>query len=389
MRQLFVLWALVGLLAPWSAQAYPWMIRHGYASCAACHADPSGSGLLTPYGRAQSELLLAATYGKTKEDVSPSTNFLFGAVPLPDWLNLGLSFRGGALVNKVPSAAAAVRPLQMASDLRGLATLGQFRVGASVGFAARRARLAALTSSETNNLVSREHWLGWANEEGTVFARAGRVNLPFGLRNAEHVTWVRERTRTDTNEHQQYGATLAYNGENVRGEVMAIAGNYLVNPDAYRERGYAGYLEWSPSTNLAVGVSSLTTRARYDIDTVEPGFWRQAHGVFGRWAVVQPVVVMAEADVLVNSSREQSAAMGYTGLLQVDVEPVQGLHLLVSGEALRPVRGVGTNLGAGLGVGFVFLPQVELRFDGYARNLASTSGGTNTLTILSQLHFSL
>ncbi|MBP9112990.1 MAG: hypothetical protein KBF88_09300, partial [Polyangiaceae bacterium] len=42
------------------ARAYPWMIRHEYTSCNACHADPSGGSLLTEYGRAQGVTLLAS-----------------------------------------------------------------------------------------------------------------------------------------------------------------------------------------------------------------------------------------------------------------------------------------------------------------------------------------
>jgi hypothetical protein len=390
MRQALVgMLLLFGLFASPRAEAYTWMIRHGYSSCAACHADPSGAGLLTAYGRAQSELLLAATYGKKKEEVSPSTGPIFGAVTPPDWLLLGLSFRGGALVNQAGAAVPTVRPVQMASDIRAQATFGQFRANASLGFALRRARLAALTPTEANNLVSRDHWLGWDNENQTLLVRAGRINLPFGLRNVEHTAWVRERTRTDTNEHQQYGVAVAYNGEGLRGELMGIAGNFLLNPDVYRERGYSGYVEWSPRTNLALGVSSLATRAAYDVDTRQPDFWRQAHGVFGRWAVGGPVVLLGEADLLVNSAREQGMGLGYTGLLQADIEPVQGLHVILSGEALRTVGGVGTNVGGSLGLAFVFLPQVELRVDGVARRLATDTGGTNTLSILSQLHLSL
>ena len=40
------------------------MIRHDYTGCATCHADPSGGGLLTLYGRAQSDLLLRMRYGE-------------------------------------------------------------------------------------------------------------------------------------------------------------------------------------------------------------------------------------------------------------------------------------------------------------------------------------
>ena len=51
--------AALGLLAlvtvfAWtrSAEAYAWMIRHDYAGCNQCHADPSGGGLLTAPARA-------------------------------------------------------------------------------------------------------------------------------------------------------------------------------------------------------------------------------------------------------------------------------------------------------------------------------------------------
>ncbi len=33
--------------------------------------------------------------------------------------------------------------------------------------------------------------------------------------------------------------------EKLRFEVMAIAGNYQIEPDAYRERGYSGYVEFA------------------------------------------------------------------------------------------------------------------------------------------------
>jgi hypothetical protein len=90
MRKLLLLLLLLGGLAPLSAEAYPWMIRHGYTSCATCHVDPSGGGMLTSYGRAQSEVLVAVPNGKRVEagEASPSTGFFFGALELPEWFNL-------------------------------------------------------------------------------------------------------------------------------------------------------------------------------------------------------------------------------------------------------------------------------------------------------------
>ncbi|MEP7050419.1 MAG: hypothetical protein ABJB12_08710 [Pseudomonadota bacterium] len=65
--QRFFAWSLVALfvsLFPSRAHAYAWMIKHSYAGCPVCHADPSGGELLTAYGRAQSDLLLRMRYGK-------------------------------------------------------------------------------------------------------------------------------------------------------------------------------------------------------------------------------------------------------------------------------------------------------------------------------------
>jgi hypothetical protein len=49
------------------AEAYTWMVKHGYANCGACHADPSGGELLTVYGRAMSEAFLSSKFGGSGE----------------------------------------------------------------------------------------------------------------------------------------------------------------------------------------------------------------------------------------------------------------------------------------------------------------------------------
>src|SRR5262249_33540934 len=77
-----------------AARAYPWMIKHDYAACAVCHADPSGGGLLTAYGRAQSELLVRMPYGANLEEEPRYAGFLYGLVNLPDWLLATVSYRG-------------------------------------------------------------------------------------------------------------------------------------------------------------------------------------------------------------------------------------------------------------------------------------------------------
>ncbi|HEY1334697.1 MAG TPA: hypothetical protein VGF31_10610, partial [Myxococcaceae bacterium] len=89
---------LLALVLPAArAHAYPWMIQHGYTNCSTCHVEPSGFGLLTEYGRAQAQIVLPTLWGKKPEDVEPFNGIVYGAVPLPSWLNVGLSLRGAVL----------------------------------------------------------------------------------------------------------------------------------------------------------------------------------------------------------------------------------------------------------------------------------------------------
>src|SRR5690349_15571775 len=90
-----ILFGLVAsAIAPSRAHAYVWMVRHGYTTCATCHADPSGGGLLTQYGRAQGELLLRTQYAKKdQDDPGAAAKFLWGAIDLPDNVLLGGDFR--------------------------------------------------------------------------------------------------------------------------------------------------------------------------------------------------------------------------------------------------------------------------------------------------------
>ncbi|MBF5046233.1 hypothetical protein FGE12_27710 [Aggregicoccus sp. 17bor-14] len=393
MRIALLLSTLLLLLLPGRAEAYPWMIRHGYASCATCHVDPSGGGLVTKYGRAQSELLLATQWRKRPEgeqagEVSRSTGFLFGFAPLPEWLDLGISLRGARLSTRAGEARDS-RWLQMVTDLRGGLNAGPVRAGASIGYLHQRGLPTAITSRDKDNLVSREHWLGLQFLDDTVLVRAGRMNLPYGLRNVEHTSWVRDATRTDINEDQQHGLAVAYMGERVRAELMGIAGNFQLHPSDYREHGYSGYAELALAEHAAVGLSSLVTHAAWDVATLQPSSTRQAHGLFGRWALFKPLVLLAEADLLLQHPQGGPTSSGYTGLLQADYELIQGVHAMVAGEALRQTDT--TSIGAWLTLDWFIGPHAELRLDANPRRFGAPPGGQSqdVLTLLAQLHLTI
>ncbi|HET7545016.1 MAG TPA: hypothetical protein VFK05_34355 [Polyangiaceae bacterium] len=458
--QRFLGWSLVALfvsLFPSRAHAYTWMIKHGYASCPACHADPSGGELLTSYGRVQSDELLRMKYGKAKSETSrnalkaprllrntlelktdafsgkdeeatsaesePETKaegegeaeaapaaasteaaptseenerypgeFLWGLVKLPDWLLLGGSYRH-LMVIRPSSQAKNFSTFPMMADLYGQVQFGSFRAEGSlgvvrVGVGSPYARAAQLTTNQGDqwNLLSRTHWLGFDFGEGAMTLRAGHMNLPFGIRIPEHTMWVRQATLTDRESAQQDGVAFAYNGEKLRGEIMGILGNYQVNPDKYRQRGYSLYAEYLVGERTGIGVSSMITKAKKDRITLQLDPLRQAHGAYVRSALTEDLVVMAEADALFTSDHDA----GYVGFLQVDYEIIRGLHLMATGEvqdrgydrlsANPKSKGNGqAQFGVWGSVDWFFLPHCEFRADAYSRQ-------QEDFTILGQLH---
>jgi hypothetical protein len=167
---------------------------------------------------------------------------------------------------------------------------------------------------------------------------------------------------------------------------MASFGNFQMPNDGVRERGYSGYLEFLLEPDLALGVSSLLMVARRDLEVDEGAVVRQAHGATLRYSPWVPLVILAEADVLAKTG----ASAGYVGTAVVDVVPVQGLHLSVTGEALdRGERPSGPGLGRGkpdlsswFTVNWFFAPHFDLRVD----LVTQRERGEMLQT---QLHFSL
>ena len=331
----------VGLFST-AASAFPTMIRNGYTQCATCHTEPSGGTLLTQYGRAQSELLLSSRWGAAKDaEPSAASKFLLGIVDQPDALTLGGWVRQGYIWNTVDGKLVDHRELQMRSSLATAVRLGPLRAEGELGYAsAHTAQLAEVTRNQDGaNLVSRQHWIGLAFADDTGLVRAGRINLPFGLRNPEHTSFVRAATRTDINEDQQDGIAVAISKERWRAEVMAILGNYSLRPDAFRERGLAGYVEAALSPTIAVGLNALATRADTALDTRSPTL-RQAYGLTARAAPWKPLVLTAEIDALLSTVLGRGTVKtGLAGWLQADLEVLQGVHLVSAIERLTSPAG--------------------------------------------------
>jgi hypothetical protein len=351
------------------AQAYAWMIRHGFAECGDCHVDPMGGETLTGMGRVTSETLLSSAWSEAQP--SKVAELLFGAVTEPDAVRLGGSFRGMSIANFETGRVSAF-PMQ--ADLYGAGYAGKLSLGLSLGVSrasrryehASKARLVGNVEDEGLLLVSRNHWIAYDLTQ-QLKLRAGRLNLPFGIRTPEHTLWVRSETLTDRESDQQHGISLVYTGGPVRAELLASLGNFQIAPDAIRERGYSGYLEYLLEPRLALGVSSLVLVAQRERTVDEGVVSRQAHGLTARYAPWTPLVVLLEADAI----KHTGAAFGYVGMATFDLEALRGLHFALIGELLnrgKPGAGASpgdgeTRFGSWLTVNWFFGPHFDLRTD--------------------------
>jgi hypothetical protein len=366
------------------ADAYPWMVKHGYTSCQACHVDPGGAIGLTTYGRAQSDLLVRWHWdGPPQDEPSPLAFKMFGLFPMPEWIDPSANLRAGGLVAASLSddaVSAVPAPLLMAADLALTLDFDRVVAYADVGFGVRRIfgiTLFQFTEDpDYGALVSRRHWVGARFAEGAVFARAGRLQVPFGLHNLEHTSFVREHTRTDLNEHQQHGLSLAITGDAMRGEAMAILGNWQLYDPTQREYGYAGMFEIAPAPYVALGVSSLLTTTAEDYLYGGPST-RHAYGGHARWSPIQSLAILAEADVLLRHSVD-ATSVGAVFWLQGDWEPWQGVHFIPALEGRRLDDGFTDDaLGAWVGASCNELPPTELRGDAIWRQKFSDTGSTS------------
>jgi hypothetical protein len=405
MRSLVV---VVVMLAAPSALAFPWMVKHNYGSCAACHVDPSGGGQLTAYGRAQADVLVRWKLNKPppdqEQEVPKSANFLW-FMEMPEWLNLSGNVRFGPMVR--PASSTPVVPLFMAADLYATIAVDRFLFHGTAGFGLlsgnARTQLKDIVAPQCDPLttgscgapgklvpafVAREFWAGAKFADEAVMVRAGRMNLPFGLRNNEHNSFVRDLTVTNINIDQQVGLNVAYNSETLRAEVMGIAGNFQLGPDAWRERGYSAFAEYAIKPNAYVGVSSLIAHSAADL-TTGSATTRQAHGLFARFAPVESLALLAEVDLLAWTSPPALDRVGFASWLQGDLEVMQGLHVLASFEAANRGDPMGaTQLGGWLSAAWYFGPHFEFRIDNIVRTSTAT-GATPDYTLLAMLHFFL
>ena len=236
-----------------SAWAYPqWQFSSGTSRCSQCHYSPAGGGLINGYGRDAAGEDLSTWEG--------DGSFLHGAVELPKSLALGFDGRYSALAQNIGEATG--RTLRLLSRCRPMPTPGWRWATPSPSTAAVGYRGQARSVDEptgtgaavpiASRFISREHYLMWRPAAMGVYARAGRFFAPFGLRLAEHYTYVRRDLGFNLLE-ESYNLSLGYLQERLRDPRHRLHARRRSATSAARSWARAAMLERRVGDGSALG----------------------------------------------------------------------------------------------------------------------------------------
>lgn len=247
-------WLLVlGILAcSTRASAYPQLTFKGYGTCADCHHGATGGGLPNRWGR--SSLDVSSSFGASDwaaQDLSYDAE-----APLEPRLDLGLDVRLLPLYGGDADSETGPTLIPMLMEIGGAVALSRLTLYATL------TPRKQVGSGAPVRPFSREHWLGLRLGEG-LDLRAGRLVLPFGLRQPDHTQYVREDFGFDKYA-QSYALELdvRWGGWSLFG--AAFAGDLAELPAERQERGAAltGMREWDGGAALGASVLGSTSTAR-------------------------------------------------------------------------------------------------------------------------------
>ncbi len=273
------------LAAAGPASGYPqFQLSTGNSRCSQCHIAPGGGGLLNGYGRSESADAIALGGA---DSTLGDPRFLYGLVTLPRWLALGFEYRGAGLYKSLSGQDPYLVAFPMQDDLQAHVQVGSFSFAVTGGI-----RGGARTDDPVfavERLVSREHYLMWRpNAGGGLYARVGRFFPVYGLRVADHTSYLRRRLGFHTLEEPYgLGGGLIRDRWEVHGSLFLPAPVWRGGAPA---RGAALYYERRLSDALAVGAQTKVTQ----VAGVDVGWL--AGGTGKLWLPGTQVLLMGEVD---------------------------------------------------------------------------------------------
>ena len=320
---------------------FPEMIRHGYSNCITCHVSPNGGGLVTPYGRALSQEVLSTWHRENESD------FLWGLVPSPEWLNLGGDFRYVQTHLDTPDTKTG-RFIVMQADIEAAASLGKFSFVATVG-----------KSHEVDppkfidNFFSRRHFVLYQASD-QIYVRAGKFQRAFGINLPDHLVGTKRGLGWD------YGSETY----NIEGSWIDEAKDIFItgifgrpdNRDLDREKGVAVRAGFNLAETHKAGLSYF-----YGNKTSSE---RHLAGPYAMLGFRKDLFLLAEVDMVNEHPKGGDPRWGWANYGRLDYEPLQGFHLFVSHDLIKSDLKVGNSLKRTYGGGLQFFPQPHFEFLG-------------------------
>jgi hypothetical protein len=375
--------ALGLFLATWPgpAQAYPqWQFTSGATRCNQCHFAPGGGGLITSYAR--------DAVGDDLSTFAGDGAFLHGEVELPARLQMGGDLRGAFLAKDVDDPDGSKRAwFPMQADLQARVALGESWSIAASGGLRGRSRKPGDIVPDTNfqpihasRLISREHYLMWRPGAQGPYARAGRFYAPFGLRLAEHVTYVRRDLGFNLLE-ESYNLSAGYVVPGWEAHVTLFAPDFVRHIGSEEGGLTATYERRLLDDSGAVGLQFRYADGR--------GLKRFIGGAVGKY-YLQAIrsLLLAELDLVHASLDLVGERAQMVGAAGVALLPLPGLMITLLGERYQSdlrVRGAVYDAATGLVSWFPY-PHFELQVMG---RLQLPSGSPAAPSLLVQVHYFL
>ncbi|HET9621408.1 MAG TPA: hypothetical protein VFP84_08590 [Kofleriaceae bacterium] len=266
------------MLSRGRADAYPQYQLMKDQTCTNCHISPAGGGLLTENGYSVAEAF--SEFGTAPE-------FMYGAIPLPDWLQIGGDFRSAYGLDHTPDNL--VGPIPMQGDIYLHAAYKNLSLQVTVG--ARPPQYITMngTPGPLDYFWSREHYLTWQQNDGGsdgLYVRVGRFMPVFGLRYVEHVDYTRRFGGVPLYA-ETYAAAVEYIKPDWEAHVTGFIDDPLIDQPT-RGNGAAAYVEVRPHKNYSVGGEAMLN--------VRDGLATPRVGVTGKY-LVDPIGLALQAEV--------------------------------------------------------------------------------------------
>jgi hypothetical protein len=331
---LFLLLAVFSI--PHPAHAFPEMARYGYVNCTSCHVSPSGAGVLTLYGRQIASDALSMSSGPGESD------FIYGAIKSPEWLNFGGDVRSVEIYRDTPQVDA-FRFLVMQADLESAATYKQFTLDFTAGFYMFEA------------LEARQFYLNYRPTD-ELSIRVGKFRTAYGLLDPDHTTPIHRGLGWDEGT-ESYNAEAAWLGDKFNAYLTADFGpqDSTAIPTQDKEKGVALRVGVPIGDRFQVGASYF--------HGVTQLFNRDVAGPFGILGFTHHFFLLTELDYQSLSLNGVGSSQGWVTWNRLDYEPIQGLHGYLIYELTRPDFNVSAQQNSAWGIGSQYFPRPHFEFD--------------------------